>query len=124
MNISVTTLPGPPANWNIGSIKGARLRDGITPNVFWSGGSLGRVHNLRGPLSTDGKDKSSINHGGKVAGQSTSNGGPGRYGSLTKRSGDANLGEEEWIEIVYFFPSTVRTGCEDAIIELEKLRID
>ena len=38
--LQVTLLPALPANWNTGSIKGARIRGGITLDFAWSGGEL------------------------------------------------------------------------------------
>lgn len=38
--LQVTLLPALPANWNTGSIKGARVRGGITLDFTWSGGKL------------------------------------------------------------------------------------
>lgn len=73
--LQVTLLPALPANWNTGSIKGARIRGGITLDFSWSGGAL-----TSATFSVDddvaGRERDVVvNYGGQVIGQFRTNGG-------------------------------------------------
>lgn len=73
--LQVTLLPALPANWNTGSIKGARIRGGITLDFSWSGGRLTSATFVVDDNVAGRERDVVVNYAGKVVGQFRTNGG-------------------------------------------------
>lgn len=71
----MTLLPALPANWNTGSIKGARIRGGITLDFAWSGGELTSAVFIVDDNVAGREREVVVNYAGQVIGQFRSNGG-------------------------------------------------
>jgi alpha-L-fucosidase 2 len=73
--LQVTLLPALPASWNTGSIKGARVRGGITLDFAWSGGKLTSA-TFTVDNDVAGREREVVvNYAGQVIGQFRTNGG-------------------------------------------------
>lgn len=73
--LQVTLLPALPANWNTGSIKGARIRGGITLDFTWSRGKLTSAVFIVDDHVAGRERVVVVNYAGRVIGQFRSNGG-------------------------------------------------
>ena len=73
--LQVTLLPALPANWHTGSIKGARIRGGITLDFAWSGGELtSAIFTVDDDVAVREREVI-INYAGQVIGQFRTSGG-------------------------------------------------
>lgn len=73
--LQVTLLPALPANWNTGSIRGARIRGGITLDFAWSDGEL-TVAIFTVDDNIAGREREVVvNYAGEVIGQFRTGGG-------------------------------------------------
>ncbi|KAH0828626.1 glycoside hydrolase family 95 protein [Lanmaoa asiatica] len=73
--LQVTLLPALPANWNTGSIKGARIRGGITLDFAWSGGKLSSATFVVDDNIAGREREVVINYSGHVIGRFRTSGG-------------------------------------------------
>jgi len=73
--LQVTLLPALPANWGTGSIKGARIRGGITLDFTWSDGKLTSAVFAVDDNVAGREREVIVNYAGEVIGRFMSNGG-------------------------------------------------
>ena len=71
----MTLLPALPANWSTGSIKGARIRGGITVDFSWSVGKLTSATFTVDDNVAGREREVVVNYAGQVIGRFRTNGG-------------------------------------------------